>query len=166
VPTAILGYVFHHSIILLFDNTTAVGAAFLVTGFVLFISKTRRQRRSPNFLDSILMGIAQGVALVPGISRSGVTIATGLLRGVKEYEAAELSFLMSIPAVLGVTVVETVNLASAGIDISLLVTSFAVAALMGYASIKILLAAVTRGSLRLFAYYCWGVGLVTILVSL
>ncbi len=166
IPIAILGFVFKATFESLFENTLAVGTALLMTGFVLFISERRKnQNRVLNRLDAVLIGIAQAVALIPGVSRSGITITTGLLRKVEKQTAFTFSFLLFIPAVVGATVstfAEAQNLTAADIDYATILIGLATTIVVGYFSLKLLRAFVLRERLHLFAYYCWALGLIVI----
>lgn len=167
VPTAVIGFVLRPVIESLFNNLLAVGAAFLVMGVFLFVSERRRnQTRSLNHLDAILIGIAQGVALIPGISRSGITITTGLLRKVDKQTAFTFSFLLFIPAVIGATALtatEAQQLPAADIDYATMILGLAVTVIVGYFSLKLLRRIVLKGRFHLFAYYCWAIGIIVVL---
>ncbi len=165
VPTALIGYVFQDIFESFFDNLLVVGTALLATGFLLFASEGREGNRALNYLDSLLIGIAQGIAIIPGVSRSGTTISTGLLRKVDREIAFRFSFLLSIPAVLGATVAEwsgqdlllsSENVVAVGIGV---IASMAV----GYLSLKILQRVVMKGKFHLVAFYCWTAGVLVIL---
>ena len=108
------------------------------------------------------VGIAQGIAIMPGISRSGSTISTALMRGVDRAEAARYSLLLSVPAILGATVLELKDVGSIDIPLLTIIAGTVVAFVVGYVAIKILLATLSKGQFSKFAYYCWAVGLVSI----
>jgi len=165
IPTALIGLLFHDTLEALFYNPLVVGAALLVTGFFLYISECQETMRKLSFLDSILIGIAQGVAIVPGISRSGLTIATGLLRKVERETAFKYSFLLSVPAIIGATITESRELAINHLDLVLMVLGVITSFLVGYASLKLLKKIVMKKRLRLFAYYCWIVGIAVVVSS-
>ena len=119
--------------------------------------------------DAILVGLAQAVAVVPGLSRSGTTTSAGMARGFDRTYAVKFSFLMSIPAVLGANILSIVDAVKAGIDTSLLpmyLVGVLVAMVSGYASISLLRFIARKGRFGGFAYYCWGAGLVTLILSL
>ncbi len=101
VPIAIMGFVFYDIFKSLFSNLPAVALALIITGCVLFVSEKRLGNKKMGILDSLLIGLAQGVAIIPGVSRSGVTVATGLLRKIDKATAFRYSFLLSVPAVIG-----------------------------------------------------------------
>lgn len=162
VPIAVTGFLFHNFFESLFSNLLAVSLALLITGFVLFFSQKRRGNRKISALDSLLIGLAQAVALVPGVSRSGVTISTGLLRRVDRATAFKYSFLLFVPAISGATVVESKQLVATNIDLVPLFLGTIVSMLVGYASLKILQRIVMNEKIHLFGYYCWLAGIALI----
>ena len=163
IPTALIGFLFHNFFQLLFTSTLAVGAALIITGFILYSSKLRKDGKALNYLDSLLIGIAQGVAIAPGISRSGITLSTGFLRKVKKEVVFRYSFLLSIPAVIGATVMESRDLVASELDVVALLFGVIVSMMVGYVSLKLLLKTVLKGKFHLFAYYCWIAGLIIII---
>jgi len=166
VPIAVIGFVFYDFLKSLFSNLLAVGLALLITGCVLFFSEKRIGNKKMGILDSLLIGLAQGVSIIPGISRSGVTVATGLLRRVDKATSFRYSFLLSVPAVIGATVMESKDLAVANEDALLLFLGATVSTIVGYASLKLLQKIVMNEKIHLFAYYCWTVGLAIILFTI
>lgn len=166
IPTALIGFFFHDVFQLLFSSTLAVGAALTITGFILYSSKLRKNGKELNYLDSLLIGIAQGVALTPGISRSGITLSTGFLRKIKKEVVFRYSFLLSIPAVIGATAMESKDLVVGELDMVALLFGVIVSMVVGYVSLKLLLKIVLKEKVHLFAYYCWIIGLVTIIFSI
>ena len=163
VPIALIGFVFHDFFESLFDNLLVVGIALLITGFVLFFSEKRIGNRKMGILDSLLIGLAQAVAIIPGVSRSGVTVATGLLRKIDKATAFKYSFLLSIPAVIGATVMESRELVVGNVDMIPLFLGAIISMIVGYVSLKLLQKIVMSEKIHLFAYYCWLVGLAIIL---
>lgn len=163
MPIAILGFFLHDFFESLFNNLLAVGIALLITGFVLFLSEKRIGNRKIGILDSLLIGLAQAVAIIPGVSRSGVTIATGLLRKIDKATAFKYSFLLSIPAVIGATVMESRELVVGNVDMIPLFLGAIISMIVGYVSLKLLQKIVMSEKIHLFAYYCWLVGLAIIL---
>ena len=162
VPTALIGFFFHDIFESFSHNLLVVGVALLITGFVLFVSERRKTDRELSYLDSLLIGTAQGIAIAPGISRSGVTIATGLLRRVKKEIAFKYSFLLSVPAVIGATVMESRDLVVGNVDLVALFLGTIISMIIGYISLKFLRKIVMKEKIHLFAYYCWIVGLMTV----
>lgn len=162
VPTGIVYLLFGEWIEASFGSLVAIGVAFLATGTILFTSRLARGQGRPEPLmrwgDALAVGAAQGVALLPGVSRSGSTIAASLLLGLDRELAVRYSFLLSIPAILAAAVVEGRHLDAAGAPLEIYLTGAAVAAVVGYASIHALLRVVRAGRLSAFALYCWAVG--------
>jgi len=165
IPTAIIGLLFHDIFKLLFNSTLAVGTALIITGFILYFSKLRKNGKELSYLDSLLIGIAQGVAIAPGISRSGITLSTGFLRRIKKEVIFRYSFLLSIPAVIGATVMESKDLVMGEVDMLALLFGVVVSMVVGYVSLKLLLRIVLKEKFHLFAYYCWIIGLIIVVFS-
>lgn len=134
-----------------------LGLGFLATSIILLVSgKKQGHRREMGYLDALVMGIFQAVAILPGISRSGSTISGGLLRGINREEAAKFSFLMSIPAILGSVVLQVKDMFS-GMAVALpfwpVALGMVVAALSSLFAIKFMLYIVKKTDLRWFALY-------------
>ena len=169
LPTALIGYFFHDILESFFHNLLVVGVALLVNGVFLFVSERGGDGKKLDYLDSLLVGIAQGVAIIPGISRSGLTIATGLLRKVERKTAFAYSFLLSVPAVMGAAILEFASacasneLVIGGVDTVTILFGVVVSMIIGYISLKLLQKLVMREKFHLFAYYCWIAGIVIIL---
>ena len=157
----------------LYTNTIFVGFALIVTGCILFFSdrmaRGKKTAKSATMLDALLVGVGQAIAVVPGLSRSGSTISAGMMRGFSRKFAVRLSFLMSIPAVLGASVLSIGEAVSAGIDVSLLpgyIGGTVVAAVSGYFAIRLVNLLANKGKFGNFAYYCWGIGAAAVVVTL
>jgi undecaprenyl-diphosphatase len=156
-----MGFVLDDFFASLFASVTAVGFALLVTGFLLRISDNfhgQKRDREMSFADALIIGIFQGIAITPGISRSGSTIVGALLRGMNRKDAAAFSFLMSIPVILGAGLKELGDVYQETGGFGLEPSYFAgalVAAFSGYLAIKIFLRLVEKSKLRYFSYYCW-----------
>jgi undecaprenyl-diphosphatase len=118
-------------------------------------------------LDAIWVGVAQGVALVPGISRSGVTVSASLFRGLDRELSARFSFLLMIPATIGALGAPLISRdwQESFVSLNLLLGTIA-AFVTGYVSLRLLIGVIRRGRFYRFAYYCWGVGGVTLILSL
>lgn len=158
---------------LLYQNTFFIAFALVLTGTLLFLSdrmpRGHKTAATATMTDAVLVGLAQAVAVVPGLSRSGTTISAGMARGFDRTYAVKFSFLMSIPAVLGANILSIVDAVKAGVDPSLLpmyLVGVVVAMVSGYASISLLRLIARKGRFGGFAYYCWGAGLVTLILSL
>jgi len=171
IPTAVIGFLFKDLFESFFSNPLAVGGAFMVTGCILYASKLAQDRsKSVNYSDALLVGTAQGIALVPGVSRSGITISTGLLRRVKKEKAFQYSFLLYIPAVIGAAigtgVTEWKSLAAADVDVFSIVFGLVITTIVGYIFLKLLFKVVIKEKFHMFAYYCWALGLIIILTQI
>jgi len=157
----------------LYNNMFFIAAALMVTGLLLFLSDRfqngHKEVKNATILDAFLVGCGQVLAVVPGLSRSGTTISSGLLRGFDRTFAVKFSFLLSIPAILGATLLELLDALSGSIDPSMIpyyLTGMATAAVCGYASIKLLHKISQSKRFGVFSYYCWGVGLLTLFLAL
>ena len=177
IPTALIGVAFSKQFERMFSSMTAAGVGLVITGFVLASTLWKESLVGSAKTDSperirlshaVLIGIVQGLAITPGISRSGTTISAALLLGVERELAARFSFLLSIPAILGALVFELKDqpfgnlMISGGADAAIMVTGMLVAAITGVIALKVLLRVVRTGKLSVFAYYCWLVGLLAI----
>ena len=154
------------------DNMYFVAAALLVTGCLLFASdrvrKGRKTEKSATMVDVLLVGVAQAIATCPGISRSGTTITAGCFRGFDRKFAVRFSFLLSIPAILGANILSLKDAVEAGIiwaDVPVYLVGVAVSAVVGYACIRLLKMIADRGKFGAFAYYCWAVGVLTLILT-
>lgn len=165
IPAAAVGLLLDDSIGRAFDSPTFVGAMLLVTGALLW--STRRALRSQQSRESVSgstavwMGIAQAVAILPGISRSGATVVAALWKDVDIEEAAQFSFLMSIPVILGAGVLELGEIFDPTAAIAPIPTAiaFVTAAVAGVLAIRFFVSMLRRKSFHLFAPYVWIVGL-------
>jgi undecaprenyl-diphosphatase len=168
VPTAVVGYVFRDLFKSFFENLLVVGGALFATGFLLVLSETRGDGRSLNYVDSVLVGLAQGIAIIPGVSRSGATISTGFLRRVQRESAFRFSFLLSIPAVVGATLAEAGDLSPliGGEGIIAVAAGVLVSMVVGYLSLKALQRVIVKHKFHWFAIYCWAVGALVMLSQL
>lgn len=163
---ALLGFPFADSLDRFQDDVSRVGWALVVTGFILLIgqrlatgSRTLISGRIP---DAIVIGIAQMFALIPGISRSGITISAGNGRKFEPTEAARFSFLLGIPAIAGGGLSQLLDISDSNVEPAQLLVGMAVAALSGYAAIALLLSALRKVGLAPFAYYCFAIGAIAI----
>ena len=154
------------------DNMYFVAAALLVTGCLLFASdrarKGRKTEKSATMVDVLLVGVAQAIATCPGISRSGTTITAGCFRGFDRKFAVRFSFLLSIPAILGANILSLKDAVEAGIiwaDVPVYLVGVVVSAVVGYACIRLLKMIADRGKFGAFAYYCWAVGVLTLILT-
>jgi undecaprenyl-diphosphatase len=161
LPAALLGVAAKDLIEGLFDSPVVPGVALLVTGAGLWSTRgivDRAVKEHPGWTAAVLIGLAQAVALVPGISRSGATVVAALWLGIRAPEAAAFSFLMAVPAIAGAAVLQFPDLAGGGGPggMALLVGGVA-AGVTGVAAIRTFVAMLRRRSFHLFAPYCWAV---------
>jgi len=172
VPTALIGIVFSNTIETYFsDGFLPIAGAFLTCGVVLYLSKTgQEQKENITYLAALVIGTAQGIALIPGISRSGLTIATALMLGVRSENAFKFSFLLSVPAVigaLGLTLYEQHEvLTLVGVGWTEILVGIAVSIVVSYFALKLLWKALAGKKFYLFAFYCWLIGAVLLALSL
>lgn len=168
VPTALIGFLIKQFEHFLFTSKVLVGVMLLITGTILWISRSyyfnEKKRKPLDIKTACLIGTVQGLAVIPGISRSGSTIATGLIAGLDRSRAAKFSFLLSIPAIAGAQLLSIKDMLEKSISIDL-VTIYAtiVSFITGYIALKILLSLVHSGRFHLFAPYCWLIGILVIL---
>jgi undecaprenyl-diphosphatase len=174
IPTFIIGMIFKDVAESFFSMPLVVGASLIVTGlFLLFASiwaiywKIVRRSRPLGAKNSIAIGIAQGISVLPGISRSGATIGTALIAGLDENEALRFSFLLSIPAVLGANVLKVRqiygNLISG--DTAAFLAGAIVAAVTGFLVIKALFGILRKNLFFLFGIYCISIGAAVVILS-
>lgn len=155
-------------------NIYFVAGALIVTGFLLFASdrvkKGRKTERSASLLDVFLVGVAQAIATCPGISRSGTTITACCFLGFDRKFAVRFSFLMSIPAILGANILTLKDAITENTiivsEIPVYLVGVAVAAVVGYACIRLLKMIAEKGKFGWFAYYCWAAGLIVLALTL
>jgi undecaprenyl-diphosphatase len=149
------------------ETVSNVGWALVATGVILVIGQRLatgiRRLTEGRIPDAVVVGIAQAFALIPGISRSGVTISAGNGRRFSPLEAARFSFLLGIPAIAGAGLISLPDLIGSGEFGADLIVGFGVAAVSGYAAISILLAALRKVGLTPFAIYCLVVGALTVM---
>ena len=163
----------HKYIGLLSNSTIFVGGALILTGCMLFVSdkmaKGTKTEKNMLFKDALIIGLCQCVATLPGLSRSGTTITAGIATGHDRSYAVKFSLLMSIPAVLGATLLELVDAIKAGVDASLIpayLFGMIAAMVSGVLAIGLLRIIAKKTRFGVFAYYCWVVGVLTIILSL
>ncbi len=172
VPAAVVYAVFHDAVEASFERPLVVGAALLVTGGVLLgaerLASDRRSLDEVGWLDALLIGVAQAVALLPGISRSGMTIGTGLARGLERRAAVTFAFLLGSVAIGGATLLKARDFGSlaAGSGWGPVAAGFVAAAVVSFGSLALLTISVRRKCLAYFAIYCFFVGGGVILAKL
>lgn len=157
----------------LYYNNIFIGAALLLTGAMLYVSDKMRPGRkageSMTVWDALIIGICQSVATIPGLSRSGTTITAGIATGLNREFAVKFSFLMSLPAVLGANILSLIDAAREGIQLQYVpayLIGTAVAMVSGIGAISLLKFISKKGKFGGFAYYCWVIGVLSIVLSL
>ncbi|PLX99832.1 MAG: UDP-diphosphatase [Desulfuromonas sp.] len=170
IPTAIIGLAGKDYATALFHNIPVVAAMLIVTGSILFISERLRKGEGSSNIgygDAIIAGIAQGLAIIPGISRSGSTIASLLLRGIDGESAARFSFLLAMPAIFGATLLSLDDIQKVSpAEMTSYIAGTGAALMIGLLSIHFLLAIIRRKRLYYFAIYCWVAGALFMTLSL
>jgi undecaprenyl-diphosphatase len=171
IPAGLMGYFLQPYFEKAFESLLVVGIGLLITGFVLKISENIAEKslnmkeiRETSYGDVLFIGLLQGIAIVPGISRSGSTIAGGLLAGLDRTFAARYSFLVAIPVILGAGLVQLKDLPGNVVTGSWVpyLVGFIAAAVFGYLAIQVVMKLVRNGRLSIFSYYCWAVGIATL----
>lgn len=171
VPVGIVGLLFKDQLVAAFASPKMVGAALIFTGFVLTLTRfLPKGDREVSFVRAILMGLAQAVAILPGVSRSGMTLAAARASKVDAAKSAEFSFLMSAPPIAGAALLEILKAVKAGetsaneVSWGLCALGAAIAALVGYFALKVLVRSLKGRWFWLFGPYCLLAGLLTLLV--
>jgi undecaprenyl-diphosphatase len=164
IPTAFLGLLFHRVADRIFGSVGIVGAMLLITGTFLWLTRRLAGRSRPleqvHSGDALTIGLVQGMAILPGISRSGSTICAALFLGIDRELAGRYSFLLSIPAIIGALALGLDgSLADSSVSAAMMLLGGATAAATGYVALRVLLRVVRQGRLYRFAPYCWAVGL-------
>jgi undecaprenyl-diphosphatase len=171
IPTGIIGLAFRSFFESSFYDPVSIAVGFIITGaLVLVTGLLKPGQKKLGSADAILIGIGQGISIFSSISRSGATLSAGLFRGVEREQLVRYSFLLSIPAILGAAAIDVVamdeqqkaQLASIGAESY--IAGAVVSAAVGYASIRILIKLVIKGKFYLFAFYCFAIGVATLLL--
>ncbi len=170
IPTAIIGFFFKDTFEGLFGNVPATSGALVITGILLYSTRIipQRQRgvRRNGVGAALLIGTVQGLAITPGISRSGSTISAGMWAGLNRRVAADYSFLLSMPAIFGAMLLTLKDVSSLPRgEISALAIGFVVSLGSGYIALRLLLRFIRHGKFHIFAWYCWAVAATAILGS-
>lgn len=170
VPTAIIGLAGKDFATGLFHNIPVVATMLIVTGVILYLSERYRSQqhagRKLGMTEALICGTAQGLAIIPGISRAGITIASLLLRGVDGQTAARFSFLLSMPAIFGATLLSLGDLQQVATnELAFYSIGAGTALFTGLLSIHFLLAIIRRRRLFYFALYCWAAGALFLVLS-
>ncbi len=171
IPTAIIGYLGKELMDKASDTLIVPGICLMITAILLFMSDQipdgDKTPKKTSYFNAVFIGVCQGIATLPGISRSGTTITSGLLCGLRRDFAVKYSFIMSIPAIIGAMMLEIPDM---GRDIALTsascyVAGAVVSAIVGYICIRTMLVVVRNKKFKYFAYYCAVVGLIAVIAS-
>ncbi len=174
IPTGIIAVLFKTQLESFFDKVLIVSIMLILTGIILQLPRLRPENTDgANSSNSEvktwhapLIGIAQGCAITPGISRSGTTISLALFLGIPAKTAAEYSFILSIPAILGAVALKISDIENTEIPLYIVGAGMLTSFIVGYIALRFLLAVLNRGKFSLFSYYCIALGIVSLLVAL
>lgn len=172
LPLALVVFV-HGFVEKLYYNTFFIALALAVTGGLLFASTHfndgKKTEKTATVKDALLVGLGQAIATLPGLSRSGTTITVGMTCGFRKSFAVRFSFLLSIPAILGSTILTLVSALRDGVNwgnVPAYIIGMVVAGVVGFFSLSFFKQLVQKGSLKFFAYYCWAASVVALIVSI
>lgn len=171
VVTAVFYIIFKDFVEAIYQQPLTVAFMLIVTGAVVFVSDYIKTSDIPSsqmgIVRSTIIGLVQGIAIIPGISRSGSTIAISLITGIKRREAAEFSFLLSIPAILGANLVSIGKFSELHLhDLGIYLAGFISAFIVGYLVIAFLIELISQAKLKYFSIYCWVVAAIAITLIL
>ncbi len=173
IPTAIIGLLFNNLFNALYLSLIAIGTGLLITGTILVIAermgKSNKGIKEMKFRHAFFVGLMQGVAICPGISRSGSTLFGGLITGLNREFAVKFAFLISIPSILGSVIVEAPDAFKSGMDMSLIgpvLVGVIVSAVAGLIAIKAMIKLVSNKNLMGFSIYTWALGIAVIVYAL
>jgi len=166
IPAALVGVLFDDAIEQAFNDPIAVSIALLATGVILYgTGRVTKKQERIGWKHSLIIGFSQALAILPGISRSGTTIAAGIYSGTDQEKAAEFSFLLSIPVILGAGLIKFKDVLETGLpkdEMLAILIGGLIAAISGYVAINFLLKIIRGSKLHYFSYYCWMVGLLSL----
>jgi len=170
IPTLLIGIVFGRLIEDTFQDIFPIAIALIICGLILYSAKAGKEKTdSISYTTAVMIGIAQGIAIIPGISRSGTTITVALILGIERKRAFRFSFFLSIPAILGALgltlYTELDELASTNLGIGEILAGAAIATIVGYLALKLLWKIIMTEKFHLFAFYCWLLGAGLIMLS-
>ena len=173
IPTAVIGLLFNDAFAALYLSLVSIGIGLLITGTILFVaermSRSNKTVKEMKFRNAVFVGIMQGIAICPGISRSGSTLFGGLISGLNKEFAVKFAFLISIPSILGSVIMEAPDAFRAGMDISLIgpvAVGVVVSALSGLFAIKAMIKLVSNKRLIGFSVYTWALGIAVIIYGM
>ena len=171
IPTGIIGVFMKDIVEYASGNLLLTGICLICTGLILalsdFLADGDKKLKETGYWDAFAIGVTQGIATLPGLSRSGTTIVAGILCKMDRKFAARYSFIMSIPAVLGALILELFDIGTESVtagDVGCYILGMFIAAIVGYIALRIVMKLVMGRYFKYFAYYCGAVGLVSIIV--
>jgi len=171
VPAAIIGYTFNSFFEMCFSKPLIVSFMLIITGIIIWYGDKNFVNGTKNiseitYKDAIFIGLAQAIAIIPGVSRSGITVFAGLRNNLEREFAAKYSFILSIPIILGATIFKAEELSSLNINLFILILSGLVAAVSSYSAMKIFIRLLKNKKIYFFSYYLWILSTLTILITL
>lgn len=170
IPAAIVGGLFNKQFEILFGSVVAVGVFLIINGFILYSTSYARKGEDTvkqlSFRNAFLIGVFESLALFPGISRSGTSISAGLFLGLERECAARFAFLIALPVIAAAVIFEIKNIGALSQNSPInMVAAYLAVVVFGYLSIGLLIRLIKSTSLKIFAYYCWIVGALTLILS-
>ena len=169
IPTGVIGILFNDFFDSLYNSVIPIGVGLIITGFLLILAErtgtSSRGIQQMNYRNALFIGTVQGIAICPGISRSGSTLFGSLICNLDRKFAVKFVFLISIPSILGSAVMETPAAIQSGLDTALLgpiAVGMIVAAVSGLVAIKTMIKIVSNKKLSYFSYYVWALGLIVV----
>jgi len=170
IPAAIVGALFNKQFEILFGSVVAVGIFLIINGFILYSTnyakKGEDKVKQLSFRNAFLIGVLESLALFPGISRSGTSISAGLFLGLERECAARYAFLIALPVIAAAVIFEIKNIGALSQNSPVaMVAAYLAVVIFGYLSIGLLIRLIKSTSLKIFAYYCWIVGALTLILS-
>jgi len=171
LPAAMIGYAFSSYFETLFSKPIITSFMLMITGALLWFGNNKKSSDNKNiskmtYKDAIIIGLAQAIAIFPGISRSGLTVIAGLSRNLDREFAAKYSFILSVPIILGASIFKIRELSFLNINIYILILSGLVAAIASYGAMKIFFKLLKKRKIYFFSYYLWILAVSTILITL
>jgi len=158
IPAAVVGFLIRYVAEDAFSSLMLVGVGFVVSGFFLFIASFFSRAEELSFSSVSLIGLSQALAILPGISRSGATISSGIMAGLDKNKAMKFSFLLAIPAILGASILEFGKISN--LSYGVFMAGFASAFVFGLLGMFVFTRYVSIENFRYFAFYCWLLALV------
>lgn len=172
IPVGITGYLFNSIVESLFTGVIIPAFFLIISGCIIYFSQrmnsgNKIDLKNMSLKEAIIVGCGQACAILPGLSRSGTTLATGLFLGLEKEFAAKFTFILSIPVIIGAAVYELKDVSLGGsIELTAWIVGFLVSVICGYLAIKFLLKLIEERDLDVFAYYSWIVGAIILVGSL